>query len=405
MNAEIYEGDCLEIMKRFSDSSIQMIYLDPPFFTQKIHSLRTKDRKHTFSFSDVWATNLEYIEFLQIRLEEMHRLLSDSGSIFFHCDRNSSHYARILLNEIFGEEMFRSEIIWHYRRWSNSKSSLLPSHQTIFHYTKSNQYFFNTMYEEYSPSTNVDQILQRRRRDEHGKSIYERNLSGKIVSNGGKKGVPLSDVWDIPYLNPKAKERVGYPTQKPLLLLERLMDISTRGGDLVLDPFCGSGTTIIAAHLLNRRAIGIDISSDAVKITRQRLDNPIKSESRLLEKGRESYVNADQEVLSLLQGLSFVPVQRNKGIDAILREDISGHPILIRVQRSDETMLDAAYALLKAVKEKSPSLLLLVAINRDELLFDESLIPPEVVVIDAPSLLIENIVTRLKNEKLVISKS
>ncbi|MFM6402275.1 DNA-methyltransferase, partial [Planktothrix sp.] len=105
-----------------------------------------------------------------------------------------------------------------------------------------------------------------------------------------KKGVPLSDVWEIPYLNPKAKERVGYPSQKPILLLERIIELASNPGDLILDPFCGSGTTIMAAKLLNRSAWGIDISPDAVKISKDRLETSIKSESLLLKKGRKAYL-------------------------------------------------------------------------------------------------------------------
>ncbi|MEW6348149.1 MAG: DNA methyltransferase [Thermodesulfobacteriota bacterium] len=397
MRAEVYEGDCLEILKTLPNDSANLIYLDPPFFTQKVHSLRTRDRLKEFSFKDIWASHEEYIAFLRVRLLEMYRVLSGAGSIFFHCDRNSSHIARLLLDEIFGEAMFRSEIIWHYRRWSNAAASLLPAHQTVYYYTKSDSYTFNSIYEDYSPSTNVDQILQRRKRDEYGKSAYERSDSGEIVPNGGKKGVPLCDVWDIPYLNPKAKERVGYPTQKPILLLERIIRLASREGDLVLDPFCGSGTTVVTANMLRRCAVGIDISHEAVEITKDRLHNPEKSESNLLEKGRESYINADQEILRLLDGISFVPVQRNRGIDAILRDDVNGHPILVRIQRPHESLLDAANLLFKAAKGKSAAILFLVITNKEGLLFAESQMFPEITLVDAPSLIMKEIISRRKN--------
>ncbi len=396
MNITIHKGDCFDIMKEMSDGSVQLIYLDPPFFTQKVHSLRTRDRQQKFSFRDIWTSNVEYTEFLRIRLMQMRRVLSDNGSIFFHCDKNSSHIARVLLDAVFGEDMFRNEIIWHYRRWSNAAATFLPSHQTIYYYTKSNEYTFNPIYQDYSSSTNVDQILQRRKRDEYGKSVYERNKAGDTIPSGGKKGVPLFDVWDIPYLNPKAKERVGYPTQKPLLLLERIVRVSTKEGDVVLDPFCGSGTTIVAASLLRRHAIGIDISDDAINIANRTLKNPIKSESNLLEKGRGAYIGTDQDVLALLQGISFVPVQRNKGIDAILRDDVSGHPILVRVQRSYETILDAAHCLSKAARNKSASLLFLIATHEDGMLFNTLELPPGIVIIEAPSLVMQKAMSRAK---------
>lgn len=269
MSALVYQGDCLNIISTWEKDSIDLIYLDPPFFSQKTHKLTTRDSRKEFSFQDLWSSHQEYGNFIYQRLQEMWRILSPSGSIFVHCDRHASHLIRLLLDDVFSPQMFRSEIIWHYKRWSNSQKALLPAHQTIFYYTKSDDYTFNFIYGEYSETTNVDQILQRRKRDEYGKSIYDKDLDGNIIPSGGKKGVPLSDVWEIPYLNPKAKERVGYPTQKPLLLLEQIIKIATNEGDLILDPFCGSGTTLVAASLLGRNSVGIDISTDAVELTKK----------------------------------------------------------------------------------------------------------------------------------------
>ncbi|HEX9925253.1 MAG TPA: DNA methyltransferase [Anaerolineae bacterium] len=114
MKAKAYHGDCLNIMQEFDAESIDLIYLDPPFFTQKVHSLRTRDRSKEFSFDDLWSSHFEYGNFLHERLKEMWRVMSPTGAIFFHCDRNAVHIARILLDEVFGPDMFRSEIIWHY---------------------------------------------------------------------------------------------------------------------------------------------------------------------------------------------------------------------------------------------------------------------------------------------------
>ena len=134
-----------------------------------------------------------------------------------------------------------------------------------------------------------------------------------------KKGVPLSDVWEIPYLNPKAKERVGYPTQKHLLLIERIIKLVTDKGDTVLDPFCGSGTTLVAAQLMKRRYIGIDQSKSAIELSKQRLNNPIKTESNLLKKGKRAYIHQDPKIMKLLSHLHITPVPRNKGIDGFLK--------------------------------------------------------------------------------------
>ena len=338
---QVYEGDCLTVLRGMNPGIADLAYLDPPFFTQKTHSLLTKDRRREFTFQDIWSSNEKYAEFLYARLGETYRILSERGALFVHCDRNATHIVRSLLDEICGKEMFRSEIIWYYRRWSNSRKGLLPTHQTIYYYTKSPEYTFNSIWQEYSPATNVDQILQQRRRDASGKSAYKKDQFGNIAVAGSKKGVPLGDVWDIPYLNPKAKERTGYPTQKPLALLERIITLATNHGDLVLDPFCGSGTTLVAATMAGRNSIGIDISKDAVSLTRQRLNNPVKSSSALLDSGRDSYRNANKTALAFLRGLDYVPVQRNSGIDAILRKGFDGTPVPIRVQREDETTTEA----------------------------------------------------------------
>ncbi|MBN2006985.1 MAG: site-specific DNA-methyltransferase [Anaerolineae bacterium] len=386
MNAKIYRGDCLNILSSFPDQCVDLIYLDPPFFTQKIHSLHTRDRQREFSFADVWSSHAEYAQFIGERLEQLWRVLATTGSLFFHCDRNATHIIRALLDDIFGPDRFKSEIIWYYRRWSNAKKGLLPAHQTIYYYTKSDHYTFNPTYQDYSTSTNVDQILQRRRRDETGKAVYATNENGDSISNGGKKGVPLHDVWDIPYLNPKANERTGYPTQKPLLLLERIIELASKENDVVLDPFCGSGTTLVAAVSLNRRAIGIDASEEALEITRRRLEHPIKTESQLLQQGREAYATADEEALALLRGLEYVPVQRNKGIDAILKDDLDGKPILIRVQRPNETLLETANLLSKAAKGKQAAALFVVATQRGGYFELDDQFPEDITVIDAPAL-------------------
>lgn len=314
---------------------------------------------------------------------EFRRVLKAAGSLFFHCDVNASHRIRCLLDEVFGEEMFRSEIIWHYRRWSNSQRNPLPSHQSIFFYTKTSDYEYHQLFDDYSPATNVDQILQRRRRDQHGKAVYARDENGGVVQDGHKKGVPISDVWDIPFLNPKAKERAGYPTQKPILLLERIIALVTSPGGFVFDPFCGSGTTLVAAELMGRNSLGVDISADAVGLAKQRLTEPAKTSSELLRKGRSSYIQADTDALAHLCGLPIVPVQRNHGIDAILITPPGANPILIRVQRPGEALFDAAEQLHTAGESKQPATLILVVTGSRQSggLFD--LLPPDVLLINS----------------------
>jgi site-specific DNA-methyltransferase (adenine-specific) len=189
----------------------------------------------------------------------------------------------------------------------------------------------------------------------------------------------------FPYLNPKAQERTGYPTQKPILLLERIIRLGTDKGDLVLDPFCGSGTTLVAASLLGRNSIGIDISEGALSIAQSRLANPIKTNSPLLQKGRKAYQTANEYALVLLDGLDFVPVQRNKGIDAILREQIGNRPVPIRVQRHNETLSEAASALYYAGQTKYAKVMILVASKMPEDPTLVSKLPPEIVLVRTPA--------------------
>lgn len=391
---KIHLGDCLDVLRSIEKSSIDLIYLDPPFFTEKKHKLKTRDRTKEFSFDDIWGSDLAYGEFLFERISLMKEVLKDTGSIFVHCDKSGEHIVRAILDNVFGSENFQSEIIWSYKRWSNSKKGLLPSHQNIYFYSKTDNFKFNMMFTAYSETTNIDQILQSRTRDEHNKSVYDMLENGQFKHGKEKVGVPLSDVWEIPYLNPKAKERVGYPTQKPLLLLERIIELVTDKDDLVLDPFCGSGTTCVAAKLSNRKYIGIDKSEDAVALSNNRVLNPIKTESNLLKNGRDSYVNSDKESLGLLLGVPFNPVQRNKGIDAILVEQFEGSPVLVRVQKKNETLNEAASHLLKAKKTKQSKKVILIQTQENDL-FDALEEQDGMIVISSPSVLIAR---SIKNE-------
>jgi site-specific DNA-methyltransferase (adenine-specific) len=357
--------------------------LDPPFFTNTIQKLKTRDGTQEFSYKDIWKSHEEYAEFLYDRLIELKRVLKDTGSIFVHCDKNATHIVKMLLDEIFGLKQFQSEIIWYYKRWSNSKKGLLPSHQTIYFYSKTKDFKFKTIYQDYSQTTNVDQILQKRVRDSNGKTVYARDENGNIIHSKGKKGVPLSDVWEIPYLNPKAKERVGYPTQKPILLLERIIEIASNEGDTILDPFCGSGTTLVAGKLKNRDVIGMDISQDAIQLSKARLNNPIKSESNLLKKGKEAYHTVDSMVAKLLHNIDYVPVQRNNGIDAILKETYQEGPILVRIQKDRESLEDAIMQLTKAVKTKQSKKSFLIRTNDIKSLFEIDTIDSRIKIVNS----------------------
>ncbi len=347
---KLIKGDCLVELKKIASESIDLIYLDPPFYTKR-RQILTKNKK-TYEFADSWSNVEEYLNYIKERLIECKRVLKKSGNIFLHCDRNACHYLKILMDEIFGIDNFQSEIIWSYKRWSNSKKGLLNSHQNIYFYSKTCDYKFNTLYTNYSLTTNLDQILQNRVKDCNGITIYQTDKDGNIINNYNKKGVPLSDVWEIPYLNPKAKERNGYPTQKPILLIERIIKIGSNEGDTVLDPFCGSGTTLAAAKLLGRNYIGIDISDDAINLCNKRLsEDIIKTESNLLKKGINNYnqkTDEEQKIIDLFEAL---PIQRNSGIDAIIPSD--NNAIAIKFQKPDETLEDCIIKIKKACKIKN----------------------------------------------------
>jgi site-specific DNA-methyltransferase (adenine-specific) len=338
---KIIHGDCRERLKEFEANSVDLVYFDPPFFTQKTHSLKTRDNSKQYEFEDRFSSISEYLDLIENVLVECKRILKDTGSVFLHCDKTASHNIREVLDMVLGRDNFQSEIIWSYKRWSNSKKGLLNAHQVIFFYSKTKDFKFNTIYTDYSATTNMDQILQERERDENGKSVYKKDENGNVVIGKEKKGVPLSDVWDIPYLNPKAKERTGYPTQKPVLLLNQIIKIASNEGDLVLDPFCGSGTACVSAKHLGRSYIGIDKSIDAVTLANSRLGEMIITESELLNKGTESYIEKTEKELAILQNINAIPVQRNSGIDGFLKEQINGSPVPVKIQGEFESLEDA----------------------------------------------------------------
>ena len=133
MHNKLIQGDCLDVMQTLDSGSIDLIYLDPPFFSEKKHILKNKDGSREFSFDDTWGDSTTYADFLEKRIRLMHTLLKDTGSIFVHCDKNAEHIVRAVLDSVFGSKNFQSEIIWSYKRWSNAKKGLLPSHRFYHH--------------------------------------------------------------------------------------------------------------------------------------------------------------------------------------------------------------------------------------------------------------------------------
>lgn len=360
----LFFGDCLNIIPdQLAADSVDLIYLDPPFNSNRDYNLLFKTPKghavdaQISAFDDTWhwgpqaesefdqilhqanteATEvmqslrrflrendlLAYLTMMASRLLELHRVLKSTGSLYLHCDPTASHYLKIVLDAIFGKENFRNEIIWQRTSGhANVSRKYGVIHDTILFYSKTDQFFYNLLHTAYTQeyiNTFFDQL------DENGQYYMRRDLTASIqrASTGqlyewkgikpppsrcwamtedkmneldakGKihwpkkakgiprlkiypediPGIPLQDLWtDIRVMHNRSSERLGYPTQKPLALLERIIQASSREGDVVLDPFCGCGTAVHAAHKLGRNWIGIDITHLAIGVIEQRLHN------------------------------------------------------------------------------------------------------------------------------------
>lgn len=230
----IIHADCLDAMRAMDDGSIDFIYLDPPFNTGRTM------RAGGGSYDDCWPCVDAYLDFLRTRVQHMHRLLNGAGSIMLHCDWRVCHHLRIMLDDVFGPENFINNLIWRYGLGGSSPRRFARKHDDILFYGKSDKYYFEP---PRVPATS-------------------NRMKGRT-----KKA---TDVIDIPAINNMAIERAGYPTQKPLALLQMLVNAACPPGGTVLDPFCGSGTTVVAAITNGRRAVAVDRNPDAIRITTTR---------------------------------------------------------------------------------------------------------------------------------------
>ena len=252
MNYELYNGDNLFLLENLPSKSIDLIYCDILYNTKK----NLKD------YNDNLGTTNQAIEWYKPRLKHMKRVLKETGLLYIQCDYNLSHYIKVELDNIFGVSNFRNEIIWHYNSAPRKKKDFGKRHDTIFRYSVSDNYYFddNSKYirEDYSPTAP---------RGYKKEKYYDSR--GKI----------LDDVWHLSMLGQNDKtERTGYATQKPITLLNKIIDSSIPNGGVFADFFCGSGTSLVACAKLNKdiRAIGCDINSNAIEITKKRL-NEVKA--------------------------------------------------------------------------------------------------------------------------------
>ena len=286
----LYQGDCLDWMRRWSDECVDLIYLDPPFNSSAGYDIRsgpgTGGPSRARAFNDTWkwdeqaaerlrrirddachpahnavegllyqlgeSSMLAYLTYMAERLTEMRRILKQTGSIYLHCDQTASHYLKVVMDGIFGANNFRNEVVWSYRTGGVSKRYWPRKHDVLLFYVKADAYKHRPLQE---------------------RVLYDRPFFNAQFDEEGRPyaDVYVRDVWDDikPIIN-VSKERLGYPTQKPVALLERIIEASSNPGDMVLDPFCGCGTTVVAAEKLGRRWAGIEISGFAIELIQER---------------------------------------------------------------------------------------------------------------------------------------
>ena len=297
----LFYGDCLEVMRGWPGGFVDLCYLDPPFNSKAHYNIlfgnrSGRGRQQALAFEDTWSWDdaamdrldafrraegsrartvvlglyavlgdsgmMAYLSYMAERLVEIGRVLKKSGSVYLHCDPAASHYLKVVMDAIFGQRNFCNEIIWSYQRWTGATRRFQRMHDTILFYAKDYKSIaFNMAMEPYS-----DKSKHRARR------ISAQTDSGleQTYTGDTSRMKAMRDVWEISYINSQSKERLGYPTQKPLALLERIVRASSSARGTVLDPFCGCGTTIDAADRLGRRWLGIDMSPFAIDLIKDR---------------------------------------------------------------------------------------------------------------------------------------
>jgi len=266
----IYCGDNLEQLKKIPDNSVDLIYIDPPFNSSRKYEVFWEDAQEKRAFHDHFGDVEAYISYMRPRVVELYRVLKPTGSFYYHCDWHASHYVKIMLDQIFDFGNFRNEIVWSYKRYTAASNRFQRLHDTVFFYGKGDEVTFNDMRDAYGlKSGKADSHYKE---DEDGKWFRWQKRKGqepyKVYLS---EGVRIGDVWEIPIINASSKERLGFPTQKPLALMDRIIEASSNKGDVVLDAFCGCGTTLASAQKYGRKWIGIDISPTACRVISQRM--------------------------------------------------------------------------------------------------------------------------------------
>ena len=266
----IIVGDCLEWLKEIPSNSIDMCYIDPPFFSNKNYEVIWGNGYELRSFGDRWKGGVKsYIVWMEERVKEIHRVLKPSGSVLLHCDYHASHRLRVMLDDVFGEKNFINELIWSYNSGGNTKKRFGRKHDTIFWYSKTKKYIFN--FEDVSEERGRQKRNNMKKIIENGHVFYTITSNGKTYKYSEKQKMCPNDVLNISHLQQKDPERIGYKTQKPEALLDKLIKAFSNKNDIVLDCFGGGGTTASVAAQLNRNFITGDVSPVAVRVMSKRL--------------------------------------------------------------------------------------------------------------------------------------
>lgn len=309
MTNRLYYGDNLDVLREeIPSESVDLIYLDPPFNSNANYNILFKSpagkaaESQIEAFEDTWHWNdkaeaafhdvmvsgntdvaellramrgflkendiMAYLAMMAVRLIELHRVLKPTGSLYLHCDPTASHYLKLLLDGVFGAGSYQNEIIWSYRRWPTKAKRFQRMHDVIFFYAKRDGLqTFHTLLEPPTESS------MKRWKGRAQKVTFDEQGNRNPTQEAGddSAGVAMNAVWNIPIIAPVAKERLGYPTQKPLALLERMISASSNEGDVVLDPFCGCGTAVDAAQKLGRQWIGIDVTHLSIGLIERRM--------------------------------------------------------------------------------------------------------------------------------------
>jgi len=258
-NIYVTQQDNLEFLSNIPNQCIDLIYCDILYGTGKDFN----------NFKDLKPIRSDIEDHYIPRLKEMYRVLKDDGRIYLQMDTRINHWLRLIMDNIFGYKCFINEITWWYKRWSNTTYGFQKMHDVIIFYSK-NKGTFNIQYQNYSDPKSIENTV---RGVIDGKLVRLKDDNGNYIKRKKEnKGVPFHDVWEMQHLQPTSKERVGYPTQKPKKLIERIIKASSNENDLVADFYLGSGTTALVCKELNRRFIGCDINEEAIKTTLKRLN-------------------------------------------------------------------------------------------------------------------------------------